>query len=71
MATPRSQKIEKLKTNYDRIINKTPEELAKFFRVVVDCEFCPVVVSTKECTDGKYCMERWLNWLKQEVKNNE
>ena len=64
-------KIEKPKTNYDHIISKTPEELAESFRVVVDCEFCPVVVNTKECINGKYCKERWLNWLKQEVKSNE
>lgn len=60
-------KIDKPQTNYDRIVSKTPEELAKYFRFVVDCEFCPVVESARECTDGKYCMERWLDWLKQEA----
>lgn len=54
-------------TNYDRFVSKSPEELAEYFHIVVDCEFCPMVMSARECTDGKYCKELWLDWLKQEV----
>lgn len=50
-------------TNYDRIISKTPEELAKFLMRTGacfhdDCDYC----------NGKDCDECWLGWLKQEAE---
>ena len=47
----------KPKTNYDRIISKTPEELARFLYV-------------KTCEDGYPQFDTipgWLDWLKQEA----
>ena len=48
----------KPKTNYDRIISKTPEELAKCI-ANIECE------PTEACA-GKSCDQCILEWLKQE-----
>lgn len=58
------------KTNYDRIISKTPEELADFlyatwkeqdaFKKDV-CERCPDTSCRPKC---------WLDWLRQEAKED-
>ena len=54
----------KPQTNYDRIISKTPEELAEFLMrtgacFYDDCDYC----------NGKDCDECWLDWLmKSEVE---
>lgn len=49
-------------SNYDRIISKTPEELAEFLMRTGacfhdDCDYC----------NGKDCDECWLGWLRQEA----
>ena len=49
-------------TNYDRIINMTPEELAVFIAENAGCEWCQVRVDP-ECDQ---CAGNWLDWLKQE-----
>lgn len=50
-------------TNYDRIISKSPEELAKWLG---DKDTCP-----PECWKYLYddvdCAECWLAWMKQEA----
>ena len=56
-------------TNADRIRAMTDEELASLFEGwVQDCG-CNAVPCQETCTlfDGKTCLERWLEWLKQEV----
>lgn len=46
-------------TNYDRLISKTPEEMARFIASQRrDCYHCPVI----KCVDT--CKVSWLNWLK-------
>ena len=63
------------KTHYDRIISKTPEELATFFaqqeyrKPVFDgwLPLCNHVMGPRMChEDG--CKKCWLDWLKQEVE---
>lgn len=58
-------------TNYDRIINKTPEELADFLYATWKqqdtfskdvCERCPDTSCQPKC---------WLDWLKQEAEEGE
>lgn len=50
-------------TNYDRIISKTPEELAQWIAKFCGCSYCPGF--NVQCNNG--CTEYWLDWLKQEV----
>ena len=63
-----NRNIEKPLTNYDRIISKTPEELA------VICEDgcppqheCPPMKS-EEAGRRSYCQKCWLDWLKSPVE---
>lgn len=53
-------------TNYDRLISKSPEELAEFFQVHC-CPFELCGPSNWECKHD--CRQCWLDWLKQEVAN--
>ena len=51
-------------TNYDRLVSKSPEELAEWLG---DKGTCP----PGECThmyDGVDCPECWLAWLRQEAE---
>ena len=57
-------KTQKPVTNYDRIINMTPEELAVFIAENAGCEWCQVRVDP-ECDQ---CAGNWLDWLKQEAE---
>lgn len=53
-------------TNYDRLICKTPEELADFVAKALYG-----MLGGQPCLVGEGfedCKNRWLNWLKQEVK---
>ena len=52
-------------TNYDRLISKTPEELAELFSHLC----CPYSLGGKvDCNAGKKgCYQCWLDWLKQEA----
>ena len=69
---PRSQRMgfpncyQSIVTNYDCIISKTPEELADFVAKalygMLDGQPCLVGYGFEDCKN------RWLNWLKQEVK---
>lgn len=58
------------KTNYDRIISKSPEELAEFEFQDGDCP--PERMFPDSCPDcdrvtPRVCYDCWLDWLKQEV----
>lgn len=52
-------------TNYNRIISKTPEELAEWIDTVfAECEWCRPEKIDDDCErDCKLCI---LDWLKQE-----
>ena len=61
----------KPKTNYDRIISKSPEELAEFLIQDGDCP--PERMYPNSCPNcdrvtPKSCYDCWLDWLKQEAK---
>lgn len=54
-------------TNYDRIISKTPEELAEWIFDRVKCQNCPMLPCVKHGEDGKgNCKELWLAWLRED-----
>lgn len=59
--------VRKPLTNADRIRAMTDEKLAAWFRVIVDCEGCPVTENFDECKHGKACKDKWLEWLRQEA----
>ena len=56
------------KTNYERIISKTPEELAEWLWFKVG-KCPPFDVCPSQCIpcEAKDC---WLDWLKQEVEED-
>lgn len=56
-----------LMTNYDRIIRKTPEELARLF-ADGNCGYCRIhdFCFAKGCRND--CEHMWLDWLKEEEK---
>lgn len=60
----------KPQTNAERIRAMTDEELAEWFGVDIDCCVCERMTKgcDKPCTTYAYCIEHWLNWLKQEVE---
>ena len=53
-------------TNYDRIISKTPEELAKELAEL--SERCPDGINCDDVEVGRTCEVCWLDWLNKEVK---
>ncbi len=56
------------KTNYDLLISKTPEEMAKTCSDYVSCHNCPIPYCKHRFTMEKIgCQENWLDWLKQEA----
>lgn len=56
-------------TNADRIRAMTDEELAEFMADTCDCgEACPVFPKCQYDT-WRECEDRFLVWLKQEVKD--
>lgn len=59
---------QKPKTHRDMLRSKSDEELAAWFRVIADCEGCPVTENFDECRHGKDCEDKWLEWLRKEVK---
>lgn len=52
-------------TNADRIRAMTDEELANFMEALPDA--CPPM---RTLCSGKNCNDCWLDWVKQEVKDN-
>ncbi len=57
------------KTNADRIRATTDEELAGWLEQFASCEICPAI--RERCGYGNGCMKAWLDWLKQEVEEDE
>ena len=53
-------------TNYDRIISKTPEELATLVSENIDCGVCENVFGLRPCRE-RCCPDLWLDWLRQEA----
>ena len=58
---------QKPKTHRDMLRSKSDEELAAWFRVIADCEGCPVTENFDECRHGKDCEDKWLEWLRGEA----
>ena len=57
-------------TNYDRIISKSPEELAEFLIQDGDCppkRMYPDSCPNCDRVTPKVCYDCWLDWLKQEA----
>lgn len=52
-------------TNYDLLIRKTPEELAKFLGSIIH----DYGQGTAEIEGAEYVIDDWLDWLKQEVSD--
>ena len=60
----------KPKTNYDRIISKSPEELAKYFAKITECGECEACLPNDICmATDELCKGAWLDWLKQEASD--
>lgn len=59
----------KPKTNYDRIISKTPEELAEWIVEIADCDECEEMHGFRMCdaAPDKACEDCWAGWLRQEA----
>ena len=56
----------KPQTNYDRLISKTPEELAKF---ITGIDLCELLCGSPLVCDGYWCCEqKMLSWLKSPVE---
>ena len=57
-------------TNYDRLISKTPEELAEWFcRVQFRAgDVCPPEHGWTLCQYAEGCKDCWLSWLKSPVE---
>lgn len=54
------------RTNYDLLISKTPEELAKF---ITEEDLCELLCGSPPVCDGCWsCEGKMLAWLKQEAK---
>lgn len=62
-------------TNYDRLISKTPEELAEWISERIDCCVCKSTHNTEEdecpCRPHQACVDFWLDWLKQEAADEK
>ena len=50
-------------TNYDLVVNKTPEEFAKWMDEIANCVDC--VARRERCGYGDGCVRAWLDWLNQ------
>ena len=63
-------KEKKVRTNYDRLISKSREEMAEMMAVLGGCPLnvmtnCPKGHAPNEDCNAKRC---WYDWLMQEVK---
>lgn len=57
-------------TNYQRLVRKTPEELATWIETIAGCDLCPMF--DEQCSGGGVnshasCKRHWLEWLRQEA----
>ena len=60
-------------TNYDLLIRKTPEELAKWIVEIADCDECEEMHGFRMCdaAPDKACEDCWAGWLMQEAEEGE
>ena len=59
----------KPRTNYDSIVSKSPEDLAKWLSFLAPCCHCEAVPEERnQVIHPHNCYEKWLEWLKQEVQ---
>ncbi len=70
---PKSDEPEcfELLTNYDRLISKTPEELAEMLSrsgKYFCCDTTKCDPHSERCDYGDECYDCWLDWLKQEAE---
>ena len=57
-------------TKADSIRAMSDEQLAEWFHN--NTTICPPGLKMKECTKGvKYCLNCWLDWLRQEAEEEE
>ena len=56
-------------TNYDRLVGKTPEELAVLISESIDCGVCEEMHGFRMCdaAPDKACEDCWCGWLRQEA----
>ena len=54
-------------TNYDRLISKTPEELAEWIELILEPSNCPDEEMGEACCRTS-CEGCWLSWLKSPMK---
>lgn len=57
-------------TMYEKIINKSPEELAKTISDYIDCCCCEIMHYGRPC-DSDCCPDFWLKWLNTEASDAE
>ena len=60
----------KPKTNSDRIRTMSDEELAEVVHLTNDC-CCDYVMNKRGCAFDKCGPECWLDWLKEEIDEQE
>ena len=56
-------------TNADLIRSATDEELAEFMANNVGCDDCRFFATCRSAPQDRACAEKWLDWLKEEAKN--
>ena len=54
----------KVLTNYDRLISKTPEEMARRIAARTACMDCILLEECNRRTGRRRCVDMWLDWLK-------
>ena len=66
-------KERKPQTNYDRLISKTPEEMAEWLCLTQfrEGDFCPLEHGRQYCRMADGCRACWLDWLKSPVEEKE
>ena len=62
--------VAKIVTNGDKYRAMTDEEIARNLMQIVSCHRCPIGCK-KPFVDGCTCKTFWLDWLKQEVQEDE
>lgn len=55
--------------NYEKIKNMSIEEMAKFIYDYFSCEYCPM--HTRCEYNEEDCMYKSMDWLQQEVSNEQ
>lgn len=61
----------KTATNYDRLVSKTPEELARRIAARTACMDCILLEECNRRTGRRRCVDMWLDWLKSPVEGDD